>query len=330
MSRLRFHPRRILFASACLASAQCARASEDIARELPVQIEVFGLPLEFNHGTVMMTFVVAVLVCALAWLCTRRLREVPGHAQALFEQVFEAFDNLVTQSLGAANGRRYLPWIGSLFLFVWLSNMIGLLPIPEARIGGERYEDYNRNGRYDPGEFVAAGDGVGLFARRNGIHDEGFLLPAFHEPTADYNVPLALALLFVVIIGHGGTIRKHGVRGYLKGYFEPGGAMGIVMFPLNVVGKIAEVVSISFRLFGNIFGGVVILVVVSGLLHHLVLPVGLMGFFGVFAGTIQAFVFTMLALTYISLGVADAETSKTDIQDRPLTADANHPRDRGE
>ncbi|OGV65849.1 MAG: ATP synthase F0 subunit A [Lentisphaerae bacterium RIFOXYC12_FULL_60_16] len=330
MIRRPLNVKGVLLAAACLALAPGAHASEDIARELPVQIDGFGLLLEFNHATVMMTFVVAVLICALAWLCTRRLREVPGKAQVLFEQVFEVFDNLVTRSIGAASGRRYLPWIGSLFLFVWVSNMIGLLPVPEMHIGGERFNDYNGNGRYDPGEFVEASDGQGLFARHNGVYDAGFRLPAFHEPTGDYNVPLALALLFVVLIGHGATIRKHGLRGYLKGYFEPGGAMGIIMFPLNVVGKIAEVVSISFRLFGNIFGGVVILVVVSGLLHHLVLPVGLMGFFGVFAGTIQAFVFTMLALTYISLGVADAEMPDDDTRDKPATAGVKPPSDRQE
>ena len=169
---------------------------------------------------------------------------------------------------------------------------------------------YNHNGRYDPGEFSAEADGKGLFGRRNGVHDPGFDLPAFEEPTSDYNVPLALALLFVVAIGHGAHIRKHGIGGYIKSYFDPGGVMGLIMFPLNVVGKIAEVVSISFRLFGNIFGGVVILVVVSGLLHHIVLPVGLMAFFGVFVGTVQAFVFTMLALTYISLGVAEDEAAE--------------------
>ena len=287
-------------------------ASESIARELPVQIEVFGRLLEFNHGAVMMTFIVALVICFLAWLCTRRLREVPGKAQSLFEQLFTVFENLVTQSIGARSGPRYLPWIGSLFLFLLISNMIGLLPIPEVRIGGERFNDYNHNGHYDPGEFAIESDGEGLFAKKNGRHDDGFMLPSFHEPTSDYNIPLALALLFVVMIGHGATIRKHGISGYLKGYFEPGGVMGIIMFPLNVVGKIAEVVSISFRLFGNIFGGVVILVVVSGLLHHLLLPVGLMGFFGVFVGTIQAFVFTMLALTYISLGIADEEESTAD------------------
>ena len=284
-----------------------SRAAEDISRELPVQINVCGRLLLFNHNTVMMCFVVAALVCLAAWLCTRSLKEIPGKGQALFEMVFTAFDGLVRQSIGPRTGRRYLPWVGSLFLFIWVCNMVGLLPVPHIDVGGEPFTDYNLNGRFDPGEFDPRHDGAGLFGKPNGHHDPGFLLPAFEEPTSDYNVPLALALLFVVGIGHMAHMRKHGIGGYVKSYFDPGGIMGLVMFPLNVVGKIAEVVSISFRLFGNIFGGVVILVVVGGLLHHLLLPVGLMGFFGIFVGTIQAFVFTMLALTYISLGVAEDE-----------------------
>jgi F-type H+-transporting ATPase subunit a len=298
MARWRIRGAAALATLCLLGGAAEPALAAGIERELPVQIG----GLHFNHNTVLMCFVVAVVVCALAWLSLRVIREIPGRGQALFEMVFGAFDDLVGQSLGRHQARRYLPWIGSLFLFLWFCNMIGMLPVPHTFLGGEGYRDYNNNGFYDPHEFDASADSDG-----DGVHDPGVYLPGFEEPTADYNVPLAMALLFVIGIGHGGHIRKHGLLGYIKSYFDPGGFMGVIMFPLNVVGKIAELVSISFRLFGNIFGGVVIIVVVSGLLHYLVVPVGLLGFFGVFVGTVQAFVFTMLALTYISLGVADDE-----------------------
>ena len=73
------------------------------------------------------------------------------------------------------------------------------------------------------------------------------------------------------------------------------------MAPLNVIGEIAKVVSISFRLYGNIMGGSIIILVVSDLVYQLILPPFLYGFFGLFVGTIQAFVFTMLTLVYISV-----------------------------
>jgi F-type H+-transporting ATPase subunit a len=71
------------------------------------------------------------------------------------------------------------------------------------------------------------------------------------------------------------------------------------------VGEVSKVVSISFRLFGNILGGAIIILVVSSLVKFVMLPVGLNLFFGVFVGTIQAFVFTMLALTYIGVELGE-------------------------
>jgi len=75
------------------------------------------------------------------------------------------------------------------------------------------------------------------------------------------------------------------------------------MAPLNIIGEIAKIVSISFRLFGNIMGGSIIILVVSYLTWSILLPPFLNAFFGMFVGTIQAFVFTMLTVVYISVQV---------------------------
>jgi len=87
---------------------------------------------------------------------------------------------------------------------------------------------------------------------------------------------------------------------------EPGIAgklSAVFFFPLNVIGELSKIVSISFRLFGNIIGGSIIIIVVSQLTYNLVVPIGLDLFFVFFVGVIQAFVFTMLTLTYISVGI---------------------------
>jgi F-type H+-transporting ATPase subunit a len=122
----------------------------------------------------------------------------------------------------------------------------------------------------------------------------------FHEPTANINTTLALGLLaFGASVYQ--AMKCKGVWGFFRELImEP---VPIFMFPLNLVGEIAKVVSISFRLFGNIMGGAVIIKVVSWLVGYLILPIGLIGFFGVFVGTVQAFVFAMLTLAYISNGV---------------------------
>lgn len=122
----------------------------------------------------------------------------------------------------------------------------------------------------------------------------------FEEPTLDINLPLGLGLLGFIIAVYQ-AMQFKGFFGYFRELImEP---IPIIMFPLNVIGELSKIVSISFRLFGNIMGGAVIIQVVSWLVGYIVLPIGLYGFFGIFVGTIQAFVFTMLTLAYIAQGV---------------------------
>ncbi len=122
--------------------------------------------------------------------------------------------------------------------------------------------------------------------------------PHLSEPTKDLNTPLGLGLMGFFIAHYAG-IRAKGIKAYAKEYFEP----IFFMAPLNVIGEIAKVVSISFRLYGNIMGGAIIVLVVSHLIYSLILPPFLIAFFSLFIGTIQAFVFTMLTLVYISVQV---------------------------
>ena len=126
------------------------------------------------------------------------------------------------------------------------------------------------------------------------------IIPGFKEPTSDINVPLGLMLVMLFIV-HFEAIRIKSLKHYVKEYFQP----FIVMFPLNVIGEAAKGVSLSFRLFGNISGGAIIILVISYLVKYTVLPIGLNVFFGLFVGTIQAFVFTMLSMTYIAVAIAE-------------------------
>ena len=124
------------------------------------------------------------------------------------------------------------------------------------------------------------------------------IIPHLEEPTKDLNTPLSLGIMGFVIAHYAG-IKSKGFKAYAKEYFEP----IFFMMPLNVIGELAKIVSISFRLFGNIMGGSIIILVVSHLTYSIALPPLLNAFFGLFVGTIQAFVFTMLVLVYISVQV---------------------------
>ena len=123
-------------------------------------------------------------------------------------------------------------------------------------------------------------------------------IPMMAEPTRDLNTTLGMGILGGVISHYSG-IRAKGIMGYLKEYCSPMWFMA----PLNVIGELAQVVSVSFRLYGNILGGAIIIVIGSQLLKSVIVPPALVMYFGLFVGTVQAFVFTMLTLVYISLKV---------------------------
>ncbi|UNE35766.1 F0F1 ATP synthase subunit A [Vermiphilus pyriformis] len=134
------------------------------------------------------------------------------------------------------------------------------------------------------------------------------IVPYVEEPTSDINTTIALALIsFIYVQAY--IIITHGIKGYITDYFKP----FFVMFPLNIMGRLSSVISLAFRLFGNIFGGAVIskiyLAAISGSLFFELFGIftGLnfiiVLFFGLFEGFLQAFVFTMLTLTNLAIGV---------------------------
>src|SRR3972149_2760693 len=134
------------------------------------------------------------------------------------------------------------------------------------------------------------------------------IIPGMDEPTKDLNTTLALGIISFLYIQIY-TVKAHGFKEYLKEYLTP----FFLMLPLHIIGKLATIVSISFRLFGNIFGGSIIshiyLHAIQGslLLETLGLTLGInlaiLIFFGLFEGFLQAFVFAMLSLTYLSIAL---------------------------
>ncbi len=124
------------------------------------------------------------------------------------------------------------------------------------------------------------------------------VIPYMQSPTQNLNVTAGLALL-IFFTSHLFAVRRKGIRRFLKGFIEP----YPFMLPLNVVSELAKPVSHGFRLFGNIFGGALLITVISARFVPVILPVGLTLFFGIFIGLIQAFVFAVLAVAYINLAV---------------------------
>ncbi len=212
-------------------------------------IPVFGHNITINLEVIVMTWIVFALLIVLGLFASYKRKILPRPLQALGELIVSLLYDLTEDALGKELAKTYAPLICALFMFLLLSNWLGIIPHLE-------------------------------------------------EPTKDLNTTFGLGIMGFFIAHYAG-IKSKGFKAYIKEYFQP----IFFMMPLNVIGELAKIVSISFRLFGNIMGGSIIILVISHLIYSLVLPPLLYGFFGLFVGTIQAFVFTMLTIVYISVQV---------------------------
>lgn len=137
-------------------------------------------------------------------------------------------------------------------------------------------------------------------------------IPFVEEPTKDLNTTLALGLISFFYVQSNAIMHK-GFKVYFSDFLQP----FFLMFPLHVIGKLTSIISLSFRLFGNIFGGYVITslyfkLVSTSIATQVLLLIGGLNFaiflvFGIFEGMIQAFVFSMLTLTYLSMEITPEE-----------------------
>lgn len=117
------------------------------------------------------------------------------------------------------------------------------------------------------------------------------------QPTADLNVTFGLALL-TFILTHVSGMKSKGVGGYMKSFFEPLPFMA----PLNVISELAQPVSLSFRLFGNMLGSLIILFLLYSF-APIIIPIIPHLYFDIFVGIIQTFIFVMLTMTYVSIAM---------------------------
>jgi F-type H+-transporting ATPase subunit a len=269
-------------------------------------ISLFGHAISYNPITFIMTWLVMAIVLVLSYFAAKKLSVIPEKLQSVFELIHEFLYDIVISTLGEEDGKKYFPFIMAIFIFILMANWIGILPNFLEIFGFFFAAIHKLFG--GPVQFVSEGLTQMSFVVDPSVWYSGLLeAPGIEEPTRSVNTDLALALLvFFVCQGYG--IKKKGLFQYIRNFADdpfPMNGIWIVFFfinpffYLNLIGTVANVVSHSFRLFGNIFGGGMIIVIVSSLLHYFLVPVGLFAFFGLFAGLVQAFVFTMLTVTYI-------------------------------
>lgn len=250
-------------------------------------------------NSMLLSWIVTIVLILLAFASTRRMQLVPSGLQNVLEAVIEAIDGLV-HDIAGGRGKRFFPFVATIFLFILVSNWLGLIP------------------------------GIGPIGLRETEmirgHEEQIIVPFLRSPSADLNNTVALAVISVFmtqvfaimafgLLKYGGkwfNFARWGNLGLaLVGLRPRKGMLGLFFWGgidifvglVELFSELMKLVTFSFRLFGNIFAGEVILIVMAYLFaQFLPLP-----FYALelFVGFIQAFVFAMLTLVFMSMATME-------------------------
>jgi F-type H+-transporting ATPase subunit a len=243
-----------------------------------VHLGVFSI----NRAVVYLIISALLTIFTMLWI-SRRMRARPNKIQTAVEVLYSLMrDNITRGNMPDSLAARWFPFIGTLFLFIWFCNLIGYFPLPT-----------NSDQKFT------------LF----GVHWPAF---ALYAATANISVPLVLALVvFIAFITVG--IRTQGPIGYLKSLVPEGvhGPMLLLIFPIEVISTLMRLLSLTIRLWANIFAGHIILLFLAGGLA-VILGLQALGWFAIpfavliylfelgLVATLQAFIFATLAAIYIA------------------------------
>lgn len=230
----------------------------------------FGKKIPVTQPIVMMWVIMAVMII-LAVVFTRKFQRVPQGKQLVSETVVDLINKLMKQTIGK-QWKRFAPYFGTILLFLVFSNIAGLFNI------------------FPTGKQMYQWTGAEIFKNWN------FTI---EPPTSNLNIPLTLALMTVFLILLA-TIKLKGVKGYAKTFLEP----IPVMLPFNILDYATRTLSLSLRLFGNVFAGLVImeLLYTGSVFVKPIVPVA-SAFFDLFDAALQAYIFVFLSSIYVSEAV---------------------------
>jgi F-type H+-transporting ATPase subunit a len=258
-----------------------------------ISIHVGGLDLSINKAVFYLIVACALTCVTMVWIANR-MQARPNRVQTTVEGAFSLMrDNITRGNMGDAMARKWFPFVGTIFLFIWFSNMLGYLPLPT-----------NTEHKVD------------IF----GAHIPSL---ALYAATANLSIPLALTIV-VWISYHVEGIRAKGLIRYLKGWVPAGveGPATVPIFFIEVISHFMRLISLSVRLFANILAGHLLILFMGGGLVVL-LNLALVGsvVLGLVTGTIavlffilevgliatlQAFIFATLTAIYLGGAVAES------------------------
>lgn len=252
---------------------------------------IFGFPVT---NTLLCTWLSILVLVVVFYAGTRRRDMIPSGLQNGLEWLVEALRGLVERVSGKEKGRKFFPLVAGILLFAFVGNVADVFPGIDT-IGWQNTAEIAKAGGHPMFGFLLWGD------------ISNMLTPWFRPPTTDLNLTIAMAIVSGVVVQFFGFAML-GAGTHLSKYFNfkaliKNGPMGIIDFVvglLEIVSELGRIISFSFRLFGNIFAGSVLLAVFAFLLpvvaNIIFIP------FEIFVGAIQAFVFAFLTLVFLELG----------------------------
>lgn len=222
-------------------------------------LSLFGLPVT---STVIAAWLATAVLIVFAALATRRMSLVPGRLQNLAEFIVESLLTVAVQTSDERRGRRFLPLVATLFLFILTANWMGILP----------------------------GYGEGEITLTRLVHEHPEQVSVLRSANSDLSVTGAMALLVFLVVEFNGL--RAGGLAYVKEFLWPG-------LLIEVISHVARPVALALRLFGNILAGEILLGVMSSL-APIIVPALFLAF-EMFVGIVQALIFTLLTLAFLTL-----------------------------
>lgn len=311
-----------------------------LAAEVIPGFTILGFPIT---NTQVALWIAEITVLVIGWLAVRKREMVPGRLQSALEWAFEFFYNQGNDLVGDRTARAMMPLAMTIFVVILACNWWGRIPgfeaigvIEKPHVAGVQTWKTKQllPGLYtiiaEPGPVTSEADAKAAAALSvapetepaHRVPEYGTLIPWLRATTTDLNFTIALALIAFVYIQYRG-IRANGFGGYLHKFFNFSGFIPAFVGLLELVSEFAKIISFSFRLFGNIFAGTVLVFVMSFLLPWLV-PIPFAGL-EIFIGFIQALVFALLVIVFSAgameshehhpeIPVADTDAAETAAQ----------------
>ncbi|PIR66915.1 MAG: ATP synthase F0 subunit A [Parcubacteria group bacterium CG10_big_fil_rev_8_21_14_0_10_36_14] len=220
-------------------------------------------------NTLIMSVIISIGLIALALILQKKMQEKPRGLQNLIELLVEKLLNFmesVTQDRRQAV--KFFPIVATIFVFVILSNWLEIVP------------------------------GLGTIGLKEMVHGEAIIIPFIRSSSADLNLTLAIAIISVVATQIFGIMAIGFFKHWGK-FISFKGPIEFFVGLLELISEVAKMISFSFRLFGNIFAGEVLLTVVLFLVPYIV-PLPFL-FLEIFVGFVQALVFAMLTLVFLKM-----------------------------